>query len=571
MYTNIKNVQVIISLLKQHNVKHLVLSPGTRDTPLVHSVEMDSFFICYSIVDERSAAYFALGLSEALDEPVGFTCTSSTATCNYMPAIKEAFERNIMLVALTADRDMRRLYQMEDQMINQVNMYKKYTRCSVNLPVVYREDDEWYCIRSVNQALLELNHHGKGPIQINFQVIDMGKFNIKNLPVYRKITRVESCSDINKMGYFKEILQKKKRILVLCGEYYSKTEELEKLLIEFSQKFNAIISYDYFSNITNDAFLRTVMVTEAMTDEEFKKFMPDIVITIGSHVWSFVKYKLRNSREQFEHWHVASDGMINDGLKALTTVFECEPEEFFKSVNTDVKTKNDYKYYDLWNKRISEVKYPNLEFTNFSVIRDFTRFVPDDCLLHLSILNSTRLTNFFPIGKNIRCFSNLGADGIDGSLSTFLGQSQREDKLSFLIIGDLSFLYDLNATLITLKANQRILVINNFAGSEFHTNFGLDYISTLNQHIAAGHSTKIGNWAPMMNIEYMCAYNQEELEKNLKKFVSPSDSPILLEVFTDADKDARTLKKFYSLNRKLTLKLLIKKSVKKILKVIKLK
>ena len=105
MYSNIPGVQILLSLLKQHNIKHLVISPGTRNTALVHSVECDDFFTCYSVVDERSAGFFALGLSEELDVPVCVTCTAATATCNYMPAIKEAYERNIQLIALTADQD----------------------------------------------------------------------------------------------------------------------------------------------------------------------------------------------------------------------------------------------------------------------------------------------------------------------------------------------------------------------------------------------------------------------------------------------------------------------------------
>lgn len=574
MYTNLINVQIIISLLKQHNIKHLVLSPGTRDVPLVHSVEMDPFFTCYSIVDERSAAYFALGLSAALDEPVCLSCTSSTATCNYLPAIKEAYEKHIQLVALTADRDMRRLYQMEDQMIDQVDMYKNFTRCSVDLPIVYRDDDIWFCERSVNKALLELNHHGKGPVQINFQVTDIGDFSVKELPIYRKITRVEDCGIPEVQKEYQEKLAVKKRILVICGEHYSKSDELMTLMKEFYDKYNVVVSYDYFSNVTNDAFLKTVMITEAMDDDEFKKFLPDLVITIGSHVWSFIKYKLRDNCKSFDHWRISPDGEAIDGLKALTNVFECTPEAFFKSMNQGVLSKNNNQYYQLWKTRIDSIYYPDLKFSNFSVIRDFTKQIPDGSLLHLSILNSTRLTNFWPMGSNVRCFSNLGADGIDGSLSTFLGQSSIssiDNKLSFLIIGDLSFLYDLNATLMQLHKNQRILVINNFAGGEFHTNFGLDYMSTLNQHVAAGHHTKISKWVSMMNVKYLSASNQHELDESLKVLVSDSEIPIVLEAFTDANTDSQILKEFYSINIRITSKTFIKKCVKKILRVLKLK
>lgn len=567
MYTSLENVQIIISLLKQHGVKYLVLSPGTRNAPFVHSVETDPFFVCYSIVDERSAAYFALGLSEAMDVPVGFSCTSSTAACNYLPAIEEAHRKSIQLIALTADRDMRRLYQMEDQMIDQVGMYRRYTRCSVNLPIVNDKEDIWFCVRSVNEALLELNHAGKGPVQINYQVTNVGTFPIDKLPVYRMITRVEHLTEQSILP-FQQKLANKKRILVLCGEYYCRSKGLLEALKIFAEKYHAVVSYDYFSNITDDSFLKTLVVTEAMDNDEFQGYLPDVVITIGNQVWSFIKYKLRENGSKIEHWRVAPDGKVIDGLNALSTVFECTPELFFQVINKGDFIQADNQYYLQWKSRINTVLYPELKFTNFSVLRDFTKRIPDGSLLHLSILNSIRLTNFGNLGHNVRCFANLGADGIDGSMSTFFGQSNAEEFLSFLVIGDLSFLYDLNITLKPMKKNQRILVINNFAGGEFHNNFGLNYISTLNQHIAAGHHTKISEWVDIMKVKYLSAENQMELEEQLAIFTSESEVPMLLEVFTDADTDAKILKSYYAVNRKLTAKNFIKKVIKKILRIL---
>ena len=153
MYSSVKNVQILISLLKQHNIKYFVNSPGSRNTPLVHSIENDPDFTCFSIVDERSAAFFALGLSEALDEPVCVTCTAATATCNYAPAMKEAYERNIQLIALTADRERYELFQMKEQLINQVNMYNEFVKYAIDVPEVKNLDDELYANRIINEAL----------------------------------------------------------------------------------------------------------------------------------------------------------------------------------------------------------------------------------------------------------------------------------------------------------------------------------------------------------------------------------------------------------------------------------
>ena len=144
MFTNLRNVQITISLLKQFSIKKIVISPGSRNMPFVHSVEQDDYFECYSIVDERSAGYFALGLSAKADEIVVLTCTSSTATANYLPSLLNVKENKARIVALTFDRDYRKLYKMEDQMIDQIKMYGKAVMCSVNIPIIRDAMDEWY-------------------------------------------------------------------------------------------------------------------------------------------------------------------------------------------------------------------------------------------------------------------------------------------------------------------------------------------------------------------------------------------------------------------------------------------
>ena len=189
MYTSLENYQIIISLLKQNNIRHLVLSAGTRNIPFVQSVENDPFFICYSVVDERSAAYMALGLSLRLNEPVVISCTSSTATCNYFPAIAEAFHQKAQLIVLTSDRNPALLGQREDQMINQVSMYGSFVKKSVNLPIVNTKEDFWFCERLVNEAIMATYIHGKGPVQINIPMLSYStRCTLQECLTARKIT-----------------------------------------------------------------------------------------------------------------------------------------------------------------------------------------------------------------------------------------------------------------------------------------------------------------------------------------------------------------------------------------------
>lgn len=576
MYTNVRNVQILISLLKQFNIKYFVNSPGTRNTPLVHSIEEDPFFKCYSIVDERSAAYFALGLSEALDEPVCVTCTAATATCNYMPAIKEAYERNIQLVALTSDRESYPMFHMQDQSINQVNMYKGYINYSVDIPAILNQEDEWFANRSINEAFLELNHNRKGPIQINYHVPSWGDFCVKDIPKERKITRYNK-NNIN-WQEVKENL-KNKKILVFCGmNYNNNNQELQNNIKEFYEKYNATVVFDNYANLKDDNYINASIFGDILTQKEAQNLAPEIMITFGKVFYSPLKGRFNGKKQNFEHWHVDENGIVIDGFKNLTKIFECEPKIFFEEMIKEVNTKNNHEYEQTWKKRISEIKIGNLSFSNFSVIRDFCKVIPKNSILHASVLNSIRITNYFKIDESIKCYANVGADGIDGAFSTFLGQANKTDKMAFLLIGDLSYLYDLNACLNVNKIenrNIRILIINNYAGAEFHKNFGLSMIPTLNLHIAAGHNTKIEETTGMENVEYLSAKNQEELNKNLKKFIGKSEKPIILEVFTDANTDAQILKDFWKKNRKeksykkMIKKLVPKKYITKLKKILK--
>ena len=576
MYTNVRNVQILISLLKQFNIKYFVNSPGTRNTPLVHSIEEDPFFKCYSIVDERSAAYFALGLSEALDEPVCVTCTAATATCNYMPAIKEAYERNIQLVALTSDRESYPMFHMQDQSINQVNMYKGYINYSVDIPAILNQEDEWFANRSINEAFLELNHNRKGPIQINYHVPSWGDFCVKEIPKERKITRYNK-NNIN----WKEVKEnlKNKKILVFCGmNYNNNNQELQNKVKEFYEKYNATVVFDNYANLKDDNYINASVFGDILREREAQKLAPEIMITFGKVFYSPLKGHFNGKKQNFEHWHIDENGIVVDGFKNLTKIFECEPKIFFDKIIKKVNTKNNHEYEKIWKKRISEIKIGNLSFSNFSVIRDFCKVIPKNSILHASVLNSIRMTNYFKIDESIKCYANVGADGIDGAFSTFLGQANKTDKMAFLLIGDLSYLYDLNACLNVNKIknrNIRILIINNYAGAEFHKNFGLSMIPTLNLHIAAGHNTKIEETTGMENVEYLSAKNQEELNKNLQKFIDKSEKPVVLEVFTDANTDAQILKDFWVRNinekiyKKIIRKLLPKKYIAKLKKILK--
>lgn len=551
MYSKIKNIQIIVALLKEHGVRHLVISAGTRHIPLAHSVENDPYFVCHSVVDERSAGYYALGLSKELNEPVAITCTSSTATCNYVPPITEAFYQKVPLLVLTGDRHPYLLNQLEDQMIEQVDMYKNFCRKCVSLPVVKTPDDEWYCQRLVNEALLELNHHGSGPVHINFainqSIEDIADANTPALPEVNVIRRHDFSTMHKTWTPMVEKLKAAKRIMVVCGSGNPLLQASENLLSEFARKYNCVFVTEHISNIHCENSRNTYLLAEAMSIKVFETILPDIVISFGDNFISRIKPLLKARRGQFSHWLISDDGLVCDPFQSLTDIFECSRDDFFGYFAESAgNIKNDKKYLSMIDSKIDELRLPEIEYSNMMAESKLADLLPSDSLLHLGILNSTRLMQMCPIKDSIEVYSNVGSFGIDGSMSTFFGQAQVTDKQCYLVFGDLSFFYDMNSIGIrNIGKNVRIMMINNAGAAEFHFTMGKERLPNINAHISAEHEHRAEEWVKANGFQYISATNEAELDEGLHEFVNVEfDTPVFFEVFTDKEIDGSHLRAF---------------------------
>ena len=347
-----------------------------------------------------------------------------------------------------------------------------------------------------------------------------------------------------------ELLKQKKRILIVGGSDYDASGRLKKALAEFTERYDSVAICDNYANAYSDhpRVLNPRMLGDTITRGQIRNLKPDLVLSFGNVYYSTVKYFLPQYNGTVEHWQIAQDGVINDGYHYLTKVFCVRAETFFEKMSSLSEQCSDGAYAELWQKRMEMVQEPDLGFTNFYAIKHLCRQLPENSVLHTSVLDSIRLSNYVDMPASVRCFANIGADGIDGALSSFLGQAAGESELAFLIIGDLSILYDMNALLQTIPSNVRIMVVNNYAGAEFHKNFGLERIPTINKLVAAGHSVKIEKCCINGQFDYLSAKNCQELEDVLIEFCSPGNRPILLEVFTDAATDAATLKKYWQIN-----------------------
>ena len=573
MYTPLKNYQVIISLLKQNNIRHLVLSAGTRNIPFVQSCENDPYFTCYSVVDERSAAYMALGISLKLNEPVVISCTSSTATCNYFPAIAEAFHQGGQLIVLTSDRNPALLDQREDQMINQVGMYGTFVKKCVNLPVVRTEEDLWHCQRLVNEAIIATYQHGKGPVQINIPMLTYStRCTEKECLTARKIKLYSYETSEKEWGKCLEILNSKKKIMVICGQNNYTSPQLNELLKQFGDIYKNVLLAEYMANIEIEEAINPFLPFDPNTisNNAFDEFVPDIVISLGTNVMSGIKTQLRSKAGRFEHWGIEESGKVVDMYKGLTKVFECTPEYFFKYFVTNAsKEVRDSTYLDEVRTYVNSIRLPSVPFSNNTVIRDLARLIPDKSTLHLSINNSIRIVNYCGLrNRTIKVYSNIGTHGIDGCLSSFIGQAIVSDGLSFLIIGDLSFFYDMGAMRIKhIPKTARILLINNYGGGEFHYSTTLANDPTMDLHTSAAHQNLARGWVESVGFTYFAAHNDEEYQKALKKFMDvDSERPILIEVFSSMEIDSTNTHLFEKENRTETIGERVEASIKKMIK-----
>lgn len=553
MYTELKAYQIIIALLKEYGIRHCVLSAGSRNVPFVHSVEEDPDFTCYSVVDERSAGYFAMGLAQELGEPVVISCTSSTATCNYWPPVTEAYYQGVPLVVLTSDRDPAMLGQWEDQMIDQVGMYDRHVRKSVNLPIVNDRDDWLFCQRLVNEALLELDHRGRGPVHINVPMRSYNNsFNVRELPAVTRIRRVGALGDDEAWACCAERLSGCGRILVIAGQTPGVTDSFREAFARFCDSYNVAVAAEYMANVPRDhAFNPTLcMEYRYITEKKFSEFAPDVVISFGGNMTAGLKDMLRKRVGSFEHWSIREDGSVCDMYKSLTRIFECTPERFFARMAGLSGGSNDMAYLRQLRDYEASAVIPDLGYCNATAIRRVVERIPPGSVLHLAINSAIRITNFFELQPGVRVYANIGTHGIDGPLSSALGQAAASGKPTYLVVGDLAFFYDMNALRIRhVGDNVHVLLLNNQGGEEFYYNkMWKNEASDL--HTTARHRTKAEGWARECGFRYLAVRDSDELPDAVDSFFDETvGGPVLLEVFTEMRADSQVLYDLYDLSR----------------------
>lgn len=538
-YTAEKHTQILISLLKQHGVRKIVASPGATNVCLVGSLQSDPFFEIYSSVDERSAAFIAVGLAAESGEPVALSCTGSTASRNYIPGLTEAFYRKLPVLAITASQHLGRVGQYYSQVIDRSSPLADMVNVSVNVDCVDSEEDEWMCALNINKALIALRKNGGGPAHINLVTTYNQDFSCKQLPAVKKISHHVNYRDMPPLDKFSHIA-------VLVGVHTKWSDELEKAVDDFCGAYNAVVVRNHASNYQGSFGYNPDLISN-MADYTPSTKRADLVIYIGS------VSRYNSGMKEKEMWRVNPDGEIRDTEKKLTHVFAMEEADFFRYYADFKKGATNNSYAKEWQSEYLEIlnKTPELPFCNVWIAKTLSKLLPEGCVFHLSGSNTARAWNFFETPKSVECYSNDGTMGIDGQVSALIGESLASpERLHFGAVGDLTFFYDMNSLGNRhIKNNLRLLVVNNGKGAEFkiYSHRAYAFGDSADAYMAAaGHFGNkspdlIRHYAEDLGYEYLTASNKEEFEKAAKRFVTPelTEHPMIFEVFTDSADESK--------------------------------
>ena len=542
-----KNIlaQSITDLCFKKNIKNIVISPGSRNAPLTLGFNLHPYFKTYSLVDERAAAFFALGIAQQVKFPVVLVCTSGSALLNYYPAISEAYYSNIPLVILSADRPERFLNIGDGQTINQKNVFDKNIGYSENL----NQNDNYY----LNLFGLRPNNQDKINKALNFSIEKQTPVHINipfSEPLY-EITNSLSVNTINKLpglnnqnikniSSFRNKWQNSIKKIILIG--VSSPDILCKKSIDLlASDSSLLVLTENTSNVYHPSFCNKIdQLIAPLTNKELKEFRPEILITIGGMIISKkIKAIFRDNKPK-EHWHIGIHD-ANDTFFCLTKHFKTIPNNIISKLYENFND-NGTDYHNKWDLIISKRKEKHKKYLSKLIYCDFKVFdyvlksIPSNSMLQVSNSSAIRYTQLFDIDSSINVYCNRGTSGIDGSTSTAIGAASVFKGNTVFITGDLSFFYDSNALWNNfIPTSFRIILINNKGGGIFKILTKDNNTELFKKFFETKHDLYAKDLCNMYGFEYFSSDDEDKLKNVLNDFYNQSEKPRLLEIITDND------------------------------------
>ena len=493
MYSNKENVNILTALLVAHGIHHAVVCPGSRNAAIVHNLNECPDIACYPVTDERSAGFYALGMTQALNEPVAVCVTSGTALLNLAPAVAEAYYQHRPLVVISADRPQQWIDQLDGQTLPQTDALGRFVRRAVSLPEPHNAETRWYCNRLVNEALIEKH----APIHINVPITEpLFQFSTPQLPVERKIDFLPADATNITLTHICRMFLQAKRPMLIAG-----------------QPMNPLMDE---------------AVVQIGDDESY---VPDFVLyTGGSIVSKRLKHFLRKAKES---WVVNREGEVTDTFMNLTNVIQADPEVVADLIRFNLE-EMPHPFVQKWEALLAEIRQKVEEeepaYSQAAAVKYFEKQRGEN-IVHYANSMAIRLANIY---SKTPVYCNRGVNGIEGSLSTAAGFSVVADEMVFCVIGDLSFFYDQNALWNqNLRGNFRILLLNNGKGGIFDMLPGLEQSPARDKYVSAEHPAKAEGICQQNNVGYRRAENMEQMRQSIDWLLTTeSEHPMLLEVLT---------------------------------------
>lgn len=576
--SSIPSAQLLVQQCKAYGIKNIVISPGSRNAPLTLSFTEDSFFACYSIVDERSAAFFALGMAQQIKQPVVALCTSGSALLNYYPAVAEAFYSDIPLVIVSADRPSYKIDIGDGQTIRQDNVFDRHIGCSANLKqdVSHATDRlKRYAPHLLGTATLDKTQGQienfnaaqiNGALQISVRENSPVHINIPfEEPLYDMVVKMEvevanilpepNTDNEFDVDRFSSIWNKAKRKMILVGT--NPPNDIEQQYLDFFSKDpSTIILTETTSNLHHETFFPSIDSLVAPIEksehknELFQKMRPEILLTFGGLIVSKKIKAFMREYKPDEHWHL-NEKKANNTFFALTQHFKMHPNAFFEKFVQNLKPMPS-EYFTFWNTRKKHYEkkrtayLEQIPFSDMSVFEHILKHIPDNYQLQLANSSTVRYAQLFDLNPTLKVFCNRGTSGIDGSVSTAVGASIGNDEATLLITGDLSFFYDSNGLWNSyVRKDFRIIVVNNEGGGIFRILPGHKETLNFRTFFETPQQLDISRLCETYGFEYYLAKNLEELHSANKNFYQTSEIPKLLEIKTTATLNNKILLQYF--------------------------
>lgn len=553
-FPDIPTVFDLVHLAAAGGIRQAVISPGSRNAPISMALHRHPEIETFVIPDERAAAFFALGLAQQSGNPVIICCTSGSAALNYAPALAEAYYQRIPLIAVTADRPAQWVDQGDGQTIRQENVYANYIRHSENLiqdafSTSDREQNRARIICAIHAATNPVH----GPVHLNFPLSEplyqSRAYSEKEIPEWiSQPYRPMKSLPLKKMQY--DWLNSRK-VLIICG-MLEPDSGVSASLARLAAMPQVVVMTETTSNLRNELFYPCIdRLIFSFGEQELANFQPDLLITIGNQIISKRIKAILRERKPSAHWHIDQDVVHPDTFQALTLSLHEPPKKVLESLlQIAGPQESDYaKRFKSIDQIIDQAHQDFMQscpHSDHKSVEALLNIIPENTHFHIGNSASVRYIQLFKQGRTAQCHSNRGTSGIDGCTSTAMGAATASNQPTVLLTGDMAFLYDSNAFWHKhIPENLKIVVLHNGGGGIFRIIDGAKDPEELETYFEAHHSVTAADLARMFGIPYECAYDQNELEERLSKFLLQQKGPAIFEIFTPREENDRILKHYF--------------------------